>query len=324
MSDSHARARATDETQFADAIAWLECHDPGDGLGVIGPTDETTLCTRPIVLEAFNAGRQSAPVVGLGRVGVELLIEAAGLFRRYEAHHRERIGNAHADDRMRKVRTNAEIAERIETFLSSRDERIAGDLPTQAEIETMASELEDQASVPERGWPLLDDAADTLRLLGEVAYARLAGWVRLPVELMRETVEELRGAASSYAAEPDPNGDGYRSCSRLARMIEGALSGSGTCLVCGCTDDYACDPPCSWANANHTLCTACVGQMVGLAPDIVDDLRTACDAGQGSREQSFGGSGPPAPPSGPCGHYPEDRTHGPESSIDDPLPEQES
>jgi hypothetical protein len=31
----------------------------------------------------------------------------------------------------------------------------------------------------------------------------------------------------------------------------------GTCQKCGCTDDAACDPPCSWANAAHTLCTRC-------------------------------------------------------------------
>jgi ParB family chromosome partitioning protein len=32
---------------------------------------------------------------------------------------------------------------------------------------------------------------------------------------------------------------------------------SGTCRVCFCTDDEACDPPCSWADAEHTICTAC-------------------------------------------------------------------
>lgn len=30
---------------------------------------------------------------------------------------------------------------------------------------------------------------------------------------------------------------------------------SGTCRFCGCTDDMACWPPCSWADRDHTICT---------------------------------------------------------------------
>lgn len=33
---------------------------------------------------------------------------------------------------------------------------------------------------------------------------------------------------------------------------------AGRCRVCGCTDDRACSPPCSWADPQHTLCSACV------------------------------------------------------------------
>lgn len=32
----------------------------------------------------------------------------------------------------------------------------------------------------------------------------------------------------------------------------------GRCRVCGCTDDDACDPPCSWDDLDHTICSACV------------------------------------------------------------------
>lgn len=28
----------------------------------------------------------------------------------------------------------------------------------------------------------------------------------------------------------------------------------GRCRICGCVDDHACDPPCAWADAGHTLC----------------------------------------------------------------------
>jgi hypothetical protein len=46
-----------------------------------------------------------------------LLGEASTLFRQYEAHHRARVGSAHADDRLRKAETNAAIADRIERRL---------------------------------------------------------------------------------------------------------------------------------------------------------------------------------------------------------------
>lgn len=32
----------------------------------------------------------------------------------------------------------------------------------------------------------------------------------------------------------------------------------GWCRWCGCTYERACPQGCGWANANHTLCTACV------------------------------------------------------------------
>lgn len=31
----------------------------------------------------------------------------------------------------------------------------------------------------------------------------------------------------------------------------------GTCRVCCCTDDAACEGGCSWADVEHTLCTGC-------------------------------------------------------------------
>lgn len=37
------------------------------------------------------------------------------------------------------------------------------------------------------------------------------------------------------------------------------LPKSGVCRVCGCTDDNACQPACSWVDKDHTLCSACDG-----------------------------------------------------------------
>jgi hypothetical protein len=31
----------------------------------------------------------------------------------------------------------------------------------------------------------------------------------------------------------------------------------GICRECACTDDRACNPPCSWVDAKHTLCSTC-------------------------------------------------------------------
>lgn len=46
-------------------------------------------------------------------------------------------------------------------------------------------------------------------------------------DLLERCESELRDAASAYAAEPDPNGDGYRSCSSLAGEIEDFLKPKG-------------------------------------------------------------------------------------------------
>lgn len=32
---------------------------------------------------------------------------------------------------------------------------------------------------------------------------------------------------------------------------------AGTCRICGCTDDRACEGGCSWANEGHTICSTC-------------------------------------------------------------------
>jgi hypothetical protein len=32
----------------------------------------------------------------------------------------------------------------------------------------------------------------------------------------------------------------------------------GRCRWCRCTEREPCEPPCGWANRQHTVCTACV------------------------------------------------------------------
>lgn len=36
-----------------------------------------------------------------------------------------------------------------------------------------------------------------------------------------------------------------------------ADDGEGTCAVCGCDDDHACEGGCIWANPEATLCSRC-------------------------------------------------------------------
>lgn len=42
----------------------------------------------------------------------------------------------------------------------------------------------------------------------------------------------------------------------------------GTCRICGCTDDRACDGPCTWTDTTHTLCNNpdCVAKAAAPAP----------------------------------------------------------
>lgn len=42
---------------------------------------------------------------------------------------------------------------------------------------------------------------------------------------------------------------------------------AGICLSCGCTDEQPCDPPCSWVDRNHTICSACAPPKRGIQPD---------------------------------------------------------
>lgn len=43
-----------------------------------------------------------------------------------------------------------------------------------------------------------------------------------------------------------------------ALAMEAYRSGAPYCHVCLCTEEHACTGGCEWANANKTICTACV------------------------------------------------------------------
>jgi hypothetical protein len=60
----------------------------------------------------------------------------------------------------------------------------------------------------------------------------------------------------------------------------------GVCMVCGCTEDRACDGGCSWVDEAQTLCSACA-----------DSLALAAVAWLNDRRMSLGLS--PRPPAAP-------------------------
>lgn len=47
----------------------------------------------------------------------------------------------------------------------------------------------------------------------------------------------------------------------------------GVCSICGCTEDNPCPQGCSWANAEHTLCSACVPDGKEAAKDVSKEPR---------------------------------------------------
>ncbi len=54
-----------------------------------------------------------------------------------------------------------------------------------------------------------------------------------------------------------------------------SLIQSGTCSVCGCSEDDPCPGGCIWANGSATLCSRCVdaeGPLVDLSDDADDEL----------------------------------------------------
>ena len=69
--------------------------------------------------------------------------------------------------------------------------------------------------------------------------ARLAG-IKLP---RLSEIENRRGKRPTHLEG-----------ARIARALF-----DGVCRRCGCTDEWGCDVGCSWANAEHTLCSECVG-----------------------------------------------------------------
>jgi len=49
---------------------------------------------------------------------------------------------------------------------------------------------------------------------------------------------------------------------------------SGVCRHCGCTDEHGCDQGCSWVDAAHTVCSACVDRVVGALLEVASDQLT--------------------------------------------------
>ena len=46
----------------------------------------------------------------------------------------------------------------------------------------------------------------------------------------------------------------------LVIASSGLVPSIPTCRSCGCTEDFACEDGCAWANSDQTLCTNCTGR----------------------------------------------------------------
>lgn len=110
-----------------EAIAEAARHfglDPDPALCEHGHTDRFSLCNqceaREIDGSAEDDGEQLEQIKPL----LAGLRDSAALFREYEQHHRRRVGSAHADDRLRKAKRNADMAARLEELLKPFDRKI--------------------------------------------------------------------------------------------------------------------------------------------------------------------------------------------------------
>lgn len=50
------------------------------------------------------------------------------------------------------------------------------------------------------------------------------------------------------------------------------------CRVCKCTEDRACDPPCSWEAGQGDLCTTCADVVMAITKWRVDAYRPSMAA----------------------------------------------
>lgn len=190
------------------------------------------------MVECFIVGRRSALQVGVGRDGIDLLAEAGRLFREYEEHHRERVSEAKSLDQrdqldqpggttnewkrqaassLEKAERNAEIAARIEAHLET---------PVQP----------------------------TESALMCAAVGAMDDWLELTTQS-----EGVYGLHQNGDPAPWPEllaGGRFEEWTAGLERLRVLLNppGPGTCRVCGCTDDHACDPPCGWVDESRTLC----------------------------------------------------------------------
>lgn len=52
---------------------------------------------------------------------------------------------------------------------------------------------------------------------------------------------------------------------------------AGTCRVCGCTDQEACEGGCTWVEATQSICSVCFGEQLMTAWPLVEKLLAAAE-----------------------------------------------
>lgn len=110
--------------------------------------------------------------------------------------------------------------------------------------------------IAHRVWAADNDEASAAHVIAMTPIGAVLMWV---AELVDDN-EFQRRAAEDEPSEADwlvrePNGIVTRYRMRMVGATKVGIVALRTCRVCGCTDDRACLPPCSWVD--ETLCSAC-------------------------------------------------------------------
>ncbi|HEX3110579.1 MAG TPA: hypothetical protein VHU41_15900, partial [Thermoanaerobaculia bacterium] len=72
-----------------------------------------------------------------------------------------------------------------------------------------------------------------------------------------ELIAWCGGAAAQFG---DPSLAVERLFVRYRPLLDAPARTPGVCSECRCTETAACDPPCSWVNADSTWCSSCASK----------------------------------------------------------------
>jgi hypothetical protein len=90
------------------------------------------------------------------------------------------------------------------------------------------------------------------------------------VEALTDLIENMRETGSIVHSDGKPYHRVGCTCGICAgvRLVAFA-EGGGRCILCGCTDDHACDVGCGWTSPSNYVCTAHPRSAIRAAERLV-------------------------------------------------------